>query len=384
MPNTSFHIAFLTPEYPHPRIQRAAGIGTSIKNLAIALSRKHIQVTVFVYSQSEDIVLEDQGVTLHLIKHKNYRIGGWFLYRKHINHYINKIVKQQKIDVLEAPDWTGITAFMRFQIPIVIRLHGSDTYFCHLEGRSQKKKNFYFEKKALTNASHILSVSTFTAEKTASLFGIKKGINTIHNGVDVTLFKPEHNTIVPKSILYFGTIIRKKGVLALAKAFNEVILEEPTAQLTFIGKNVTDAKTGHSTIALLESILSKEALAQVIFTAQIPYSEIAAKIQSTQIVCLPSYAEAFPMTWLEAMALEKAMVTSDIGWAKELMIDGETGYTAHPDDTQKVATAILTLLEDANLSKKMGIQARQHIESNFTQTQIAEKNSKFYKDIIFS
>ena len=378
------HIAFITPEYPHPRIKRAAGIGTSIKNLAIALSRKHIKVTVFVYSQSEDIVLEDQGISLHLIKHKRYAVGGWFLYRKHLNRYINNVVKQENIDAIEAPDWTGITAFMKFKAPLVIRLHGSDTYFCHLEGRAQKKKNFYFEKKALTGGDHILSVSAFAAEKTAELFSISKTITTIHNGVDVTMFTPDHSTIRPKSVLYFGSVIRKKGVLALAEAFNEVILQEPKAQLKYLGKDVTDAKTGKSTIALLQSILSEEALKQVTFTGQIPYSEVAAAIRSAQIVCLPSYAEAFPMTWLEAMALEKAMVTSNIGWANELMIDGKTGYVAHPDETQKLSEAIVRLLQDSDLSKKMGIQARQRIMSEFTQEQIAEKNIKFYKNIISS
>ncbi|GGG27886.1 glycoside hydrolase [Dokdonia pacifica] len=376
------HIAFLTPEYPHPRIQRAAGIGTSIKNLAIALSRKQIQVTVFVYSQSEDVVVEDQGVTLHLIKHKTYRIGGWFLYRKHINRYINTVVKKQHIDVIEAPDWTGITSFMKFKIPVVIRLHGSDTYFCELEGRTQKKKNFYFEKNALIKADHILSVSAFTAKKTASLFGIKNTITTIHNGVDVSMFTPDHSKMIPKTILYFGTIIRKKGVLALAEAFNKVIAEEPSARLTFIGKDVTDAKTGTSTIQLLQSILTKEALAQVTFIAQIPYHEVANAIRSAHVVCLPSYAEAFPMTWLEAMALEKAMVTSDIGWAKELMIDGKTGYITHPDDTHKLANAIVMLLQDIDLSKTLGVQARKQILAHFTQDQIAEKNNVFYKNLI--
>lgn len=376
------HIAFITPEYPHPRIQRAAGIGTSIKNLAIALSRKHIKVTVFVYSQSEDTVLEDQRIALHLIKHKRYAVGGWILYRKHLNRYINKVVKQEHIDAIEAPDWTGITAFMKFKVPLVIRLHGSDTYFCHLEGRPQKKKNFHFEKKALTGGDHILSVSAFTAEKTAELFSTKKTMTTIHNGVDVTMFTPDHNEIQPKSILYFGSVIRKKGVLALAKAFNEVIIQEPKARLTYLGKDVTDAKTGKSTIALLKSILSEEALKQVTFTAQIPYSEVAATIRNAHIVCLPSYAEAFPMTWLEAMALEKAMVTSDIGWANELMIDGKTGYIAHPDDTQKLSNAMISLLQDFELSKNMGVQARQRIMTEFTQDQIAEKNIKFYKSII--
>ena len=90
------------------------------------------------------------------------------------------------------------------------------------------------------------------------------------------------------------------------------------------------------------------------------------------------------MTWLEAMALEKAMVTSNIGWANELMIDGRTGYVTHPDDTQKLSEAIVRLLQDSDLSKKMGIQARQRIMSEFTQEQIAEKNIKFYKNIISS
>ena len=378
------HIAFLTPEYPHPRIKRAAGIGTSIKNLAVALSRKHIQVTVFVYSQSENAVIEDQGVTIHLIKHKKYPIGGWYLYRKHINRYINTVVKKDPIDIIEAPDWTGITAFMNFKIPVVIRLHGSDTYFCHLEGRVQKKKNFYFEKKALTGADHILSVSTFTAQKTAELFGVKNTIETIYNGVDVTVFTPDHSNITPLSILYFGSVIRKKGVLALAEAFNKVILQEPKATLQCIGKDVTDAKTGQSTIALMKSVLSKDALNQVTFTSQIPYSEVADVIRSAQVVCLPSYAEAFPMTWLEAMALEKAMVTSDIGWAKELMVDGDTGYTVHPDDTQKLSEAIVRLLQNADLSKTMGMQARNRILAHFTQDQIAEKNIKFYKGITTS
>lgn len=375
------HIAFLTPEYPHSRTRRAAGIGTSIKNLAIALSRKRIQVTIFIYSQSEDAVLEDQGITLHLIKHKKYPIGGWYLYRKHINHYINSVVKSQNITAIEAADWTGITAFMKFKIPLVTRLHGSDTYFCHLEGRAQKKKNFHFEKKALLGADHILSVSTFTADKTKTLFELQQDIVTIHNGVNVDAFTPDNTMITPYSILYFGSVIRKKGVLALAEAFNQVIIKEPKATLRFIGKDVIDATSGTSTITLLKSILNKDALENTTFIAQIPYSEVADAIRKSQVVCLPSYAEAFPMTWLEAMALEKAMVTSDIGWSKELMIDGVTGYATHPDDTQKLSERIVHLLQDLDMSKKMGSQARAHILDHFTQDQIAEKNIKFYKGI---
>lgn len=76
------HIAFLTPEYPHEKVLRAAGIGTSIKNLALALVREGIAVSVFVYSQKENVIIDDNGVKLHLIKHRKYRLFSWYFYRK--------------------------------------------------------------------------------------------------------------------------------------------------------------------------------------------------------------------------------------------------------------------------------------------------------------
>ena len=46
------HLAFLTPEYPHAKTEPAAGIGTSIKNMVIALVKKNIKISIFVYNQS--------------------------------------------------------------------------------------------------------------------------------------------------------------------------------------------------------------------------------------------------------------------------------------------------------------------------------------------
>jgi hypothetical protein len=150
------HIAFLTSEYPHPQITDAGGIGTSIKNLVTALVQKGIAVSVVVYGQKESIVLEEDGVRIHLIKHQKYAVLGWYWHRKHIQNYVNTLVIKEKIDLLEAPDWTGITAFINLKAPLVIRFHGSDTYFCHLEKRKQKIKNYWFEKLAAKKAKLIL------------------------------------------------------------------------------------------------------------------------------------------------------------------------------------------------------------------------------------
>ena len=134
------HIAFLTPEYPHERVQYAAGIGTSIKNLVGALVKKGVVVSVFVYGQEEESVFREEGVYVHLIRKQKYKMLGWYLHRKHLQNYLNKYIVSDEIDLIEAPDWTGITALMNFRIPLVIRFHGSDTYFCHLEKRKQKLK----------------------------------------------------------------------------------------------------------------------------------------------------------------------------------------------------------------------------------------------------
>ena len=143
------HIAFLTPEYPHHKVENTAGIGTTILNLANALIQEGIGVSIFVYGQKKDEVFVENNIKIHLIESKKFRFATWFYYRKYLQNYINQYVDIDKIDLVEAPDWTGITAFMNLNAPLIIRFHGSDAYFCHLEKRRQKIKNFIFEKSGI-------------------------------------------------------------------------------------------------------------------------------------------------------------------------------------------------------------------------------------------
>ncbi len=123
-------VAFLTPEYPHFKTGNSGGIGTSIKNLAIGLLAQGVSVRVLVYGQKEDAVFDDNGLLIQQIK--NVRI-------------VNKLYSSKQIDVVEAPDWTGITSFIKpKKCPIIIRLHGSDTYFCHLDKRPVKWINKFY------------------------------------------------------------------------------------------------------------------------------------------------------------------------------------------------------------------------------------------------
>lgn len=376
------HLAFLTPEYPHPLSTTSGGLGTSIKNMAKALAAKGITVTVFIYGQKKDKFFTEEEIHFHFIKQQQYKFLGWYLHRKFLQNYLNKIISEEKIEAIEAPDWTGITAFMKLKCPVVIRFHGSDTYFCHLENRPQKKKNFWFEKKALQGADHLLSVSQFTAQTTRELFTLKKRINVIPNSIDTEVFKPLQIPVVPDTLLYFGTIIRKKGVLELAEIFNLIARKKTNTRLYIAGRDVQDIKTGKSTKELFIEKLSPQAVNQVTWLGALPYEDIKKEIAKAAVVVLPSFAEALPMTWIEAMAMEKALVTSDIGWAKEVMIDGETGFTVDPKDHGLYAEKILQLMNDPALAEEMGKAARKQVVKKFSTEVVVEENIRFYEAIV--
>jgi glycosyltransferase involved in cell wall biosynthesis len=376
------HIAFLTSEYPHPKLNNTGGLGTSIKNLAIELQKNHVKVSVFVYGQNKDEVFKEDEITIYKIAHRSFKVLGWYLHRKYLQKYINKVIFETKIDLLEATDWTGITAFMKFRVPLLIRLNGSDGYFCALDNRKQKLKNYIFEKKALLGADKVVSVSTFTAKKTNQVFGIQKCNTVIHNGINTDDFMPFPEQINAGEILYFGTIIRKKGVLELAHAFNILIASKPDASLLLLGKDVIDVFENKSTLELFFNILSDQAKKKVRYLPEVHYSKVAQIIAKANIVTLPSFAEAFPMTWLEAMAMEKALVTSNIGWANEMMIDGETGFTVTPEDHVSYANKMELLLKDAILATQLGKNARQRVLQKFDSKLIAKQNIEFYKSLI--
>lgn len=379
------HISFLTPEFPHPKVAHAAGIGTSIKNLTTALSNANIKVTVFVYGQETQEILEENGVTIHLIRKKKYKIFGWLFHRKYIQNYINLVIKKDKIELLEAPDWTGITAFMRFDVPLVIRFHGSDTYFCHLEKRHQKMKNFWFEKLAVNKAKAFIAPTTFAGEVSKVLFNIKnKEIKTIHYGLELNNFTNDSPLVYEKGmILYVGTLIRKKGVLELPEIFNKVRKEIPEAKLLLIGSDSFDIKTNsNSTWQLMQIQFKNEDLEYVEYLGKIPYNEVQDYIKRANACIFPTFAETLGMVTIESMAMQKAVVNSNIGWAQELIIDEESGFLVHPENHNLYAKRIIQLLKDDIFCLKIGQQALTRVENKFDINKVVLENIAFYEKMI--
>ncbi|RYJ50890.1 glycosyltransferase family 1 protein [Flavobacterium petrolei] len=379
------HIAFLTPEYPHVRVLHSAGIGTSIKNLAVALTQKGVKVSVFVYGQNEAVDFEEEGVKLHLIKAQKYKILGWYLHRKYIQNHLNTLIISEHIDLVEAPDWTGITAFMNLKVPLVIRFHGSDAYFCHLENRKQKLKNYWFEKLAIQKAKAFIAPTTFAGQLSQKIFNIKnKTIQTIHNGLDLHYFHNSNPENFEKTvILYIGTIIRKKGVLELPAIFNLVRQKHPGASLVLIGSDSFDITTqSQSTWELMQKEFKDNDFEKVFYLGKIPYQAVLEHLKEAHVCVFPTFAETLGMVTIEAMAMQKTVVNSNVGWAKEMIVDGESGYLVHPKDHELFANRINSVFENTDLMIKIGKNARERVKAKFDIEKIAIENIVFYKSLI--
>ncbi|MFQ6619006.1 MAG: glycosyltransferase, partial [Fidelibacterota bacterium] len=94
-------------------------------------------------------------------------------------------------------------------------------------------------------------------------------------------------------------------------------------------------------------------------------------VQSSEI-------EGFPNTVLEAMALKKAVVATDVGGTAEIIEDKLSGFLVPPGDPEKLADSILLLAKDPNIRKQTGIHARNRIMENFTIHKMIEKYEELF------
>jgi glycosyltransferase involved in cell wall biosynthesis len=105
-------------------------------------------------------------------------------------------------------------------------------------------------------------------------------------------------------------------------------------------------------------------------------------ISLMDVVCLvPNKNEGFSNAILEGMAMAKPIIATDVGGNAEAVIDGETGFIIPPDNTERVAEAILKLYNDWDLRKKMGKKGREVIDKKFVLQDMISKMEDLYTKI---
>jgi glycosyltransferase involved in cell wall biosynthesis len=292
------------------------------------------------------------------------------------------MVRKEGLDIVEAPDWTGLSAGMRLDCPLVIRCHGSDTYFGKLQNYKPRWSVHLAEKMGLQGADGIVSVSKFTADVTQEIFNIDMPIEIIPNGINPNLYSTDFEKGEEGLVLYFGTLVRKKGVLDLAKIFSFVVNENPKAKLLLIGRDTIDKITGRSTWELMQKEMSEEALCRMKYIGAQPHDKMKQWISKAVVCVFPSYAEALPVSWLEAMACAKPVIASNIGWGPEIIENGVNGLLIHPTQHTLYSNAILQLLGNHEERSRLGIAARKKVERSFDIMMTARQSAEWYQGVI--
>ncbi|MFK5979965.1 MAG: glycosyltransferase, partial [Rhizobiaceae bacterium] len=110
--------------------------------------------------------------------------------------------------------------------------------------------------------------------------------------------------------------------------------------------------------------------------------DVASILQASNIGVLCSHEEGFSNALLEGMAAKLPMVVTDAGGNGEAVIDGVTGKVVPISDPEALGSAILQLVTDPSLAKKMGIAGRKRIEQQFSLGSCVDRYEEFYRSLI--
>ncbi len=102
----------------------------------------------------------------------------------------------------------------------------------------------------------------------------------------------------------------------------------------------------------------------------------------SEICVLTSYAEGFSNSILEYMAAGKPVVATDVGGARESVIDGETGFLVESDDDHAMAEKLAQLLESPETAHEFGERGREVVEMKFSTKIQLEKAETLYRSLL--
>ncbi len=89
--------------------------------------------------------------------------------------------------------------------------------------------------------------------------------------------------------------------------------------------------------------------------------------------------ETFGMSLCEAMACGAAVVASDFGGFREVVVDGETGLLVRPQSPEEFAAAVNRLLRDPDLAHAMGLAGRERVLGTFSWGAVADRLEEVYR-----
>jgi glycosyltransferase involved in cell wall biosynthesis len=375
-------IAYICSEYPPvPH----GGIGTFTQVIARAMVRRGHDVRVigsYGGNGSHRAPIVDEGVQVERLPQARGRIG-WVAGRFRIYRRVARLALAGRIDIVEMPDWGGAGAWWPpLPVPLIVRLHGSSTYFVAESGRTPHRFTLRVENASLQRATRMCAVSEYTARSTQHLFHLPGEVPTVlYNPVDVPPEPLPFNRRDRWRVVYAGTLTPKKGIERLIAAWPAIHAASPSATLDIYGKDgvTTD---GSPMQASLERRIPPELRSTVRFHGHVLRASVLAAFNSARVAVFPSMTESFGLTAAEAMAAGCPTVFTRRSSGPEVLRDGEEGRLVDPGDERSIAGAVIELLTDDAAARRCSESGRRGVTERFEAAKVVARNEEFYAQCV--
>lgn len=313
------------------------------------------------------------------IHHVKMRVGfpGWDLLL-----FIKIIILKNKIDVIHVPYTSNsplvfpvLLVKKIFGIPYMIAIHGGG--MCPWKSKTVHKSFF-------RQADDIVAVSSIIKEEYEKRSG--KKIKIIPPLIPFKKSKIEKDELrkqygfsdSDKIIIFLGTIKKIKGCDVLLQAFfklGEVYIKKNNLKLLYVGDGAMMAE-------LKEEVESKKYNQYVKFFGKIPYEKVSQFYRMSDLYCIPSLFEGTPITLLEAMFNGLPIIGTDTNGINGLISHNKNGLLFEKENVEDLNKKIITILEDENLSKKLGRIAKNDYDTKFKFSDVVSEHVELLNNIL--
>ncbi len=240
------------------------------------------------------------------------------------------------------------------------------------------------------NADAVFGISRFVTETVAATGIPRDRLYTILNAVDPSRWDPRvdgkgvrREFGIPAGAPLLASVSRlfgHKGQRELLRAFARVRQEVPDVWLLIVGADAVDVHGGSFTEELKVLARDLGVTDRVVYTGERP--DIPEVMAACDVFTMPSFEEPFGLVYLEAMAMQRPVVSLNSGGTPEVVEHGRSGLLSPPADIDALARNIVTLLRDPELRARMGSHGRSRVLGYFNVDRMARDAGDAYDAIL--
>ncbi len=186
------------------------------------------------------------------------------------------------------------------------------------------------------------------------------------SGIDLEYFKPttsDRKAKAPVTFLLIARLLKDKGVREFVEAARHIRTTHPNARFQLLGEVGVANRTAINKPTVDEWV--SEGIIDYLKTTD----DVRPYIAAADCVVLPSYREGTPRTLLEAAAMARPIVTTDVPGCRNVVDDGRTGLLCRARDAEDLARAMTRMLEmEPKARASLGQAGRRKIEREYCQS----------------